>query len=92
MESIRKGDKVQLNSGGPVMSVRSFTLIGGRAKCTWFDQGILCEGTFTPEQLVKYAPLRKQALLNTMLSVRNGVSPEEATDRLYHQLYPQEPN
>lgn len=89
---IKKGDKVRLNSGGPVMTVGSFTLLGGRAKCTWFDQGVLFKGTFTPEQLVKYAPLQKQVLLHTMLSVRNGVSPEEATDKLYHQLYPQEPN
>jgi uncharacterized protein YodC (DUF2158 family) len=88
---IKKGDKVQLNSGGPIMSVSSFTFLRGKARCTWFDGQILCDGLFSPEQLEKYSPLRKEVLRNIMLTVRSGAkTPEDAAEDLYRQLFPKE--
>lgn len=49
LRSLKDGDKVQLNTGGPLMTVQ----IGlqGRIYCVWHQQRIRCQGIFPREQL-----------------------------------------
>jgi uncharacterized protein YodC (DUF2158 family) len=54
MENIKKGDTVQLKSGGPIMTVHN---VDSMAFCQWFDKdGALKQGHFQPEQLKKVEP------------------------------------
>ena len=48
---MRKGDVVQLKSGGPPMTV-SEEIPNGSWKCHWFLEWELKEGFFTPESLI----------------------------------------
>lgn len=50
------GDKVQLASGGPVMTVRQQSVTANGSSvvaCTWFDGVALKEASFSPEMLVE---------------------------------------
>jgi uncharacterized protein YodC (DUF2158 family) len=47
----QEGDKVQLKSGGPVMTVR--VAPGRIAYCIWYVGGRRCQGTFEQEVLVR---------------------------------------
>ena len=51
MWGFRVGDRVQLKSGGPIMTVRKIYYWNGDIECNWFEYGTLREGTFRPEQL-----------------------------------------
>jgi uncharacterized protein YodC (DUF2158 family) len=47
------GDRVQLNSGGPVMSVKWVSENGRNYDCQWFAGKKLDKGNFVAEQLVR---------------------------------------
>jgi uncharacterized protein YodC (DUF2158 family) len=56
MANFKRGDTVQLKSGGPVMTI-STTLNDGQFQCDWFDEGgVLKHGSFHPEQLKEAQP------------------------------------
>jgi uncharacterized protein YodC (DUF2158 family) len=56
MENFKRGDTVQLKSGGPVMTI-STKLNDGSFQCDWFDDsGVLKHGSFHPEQLNQAEP------------------------------------
>lgn len=55
---MKKGDKVRLKSGGPVMTVKQYpyklidgTLVESKALCEWFDNDDLHNSTFEIEVL-----------------------------------------
>jgi uncharacterized protein YodC (DUF2158 family) len=50
MPQFRVGDVVQLNSGGPEMTI-SFILPTGKVFCVWFDGSEKREETFPPEAI-----------------------------------------
>lgn len=60
MNKIKKGEKVQLNSGGPIMTVASigdYSLTGSgdvSALCVWFDGNKPIERVFDLETLAIY--------------------------------------
>lgn len=54
---MKVGDVVQLNSGGPMMTVKQYPYVEkkftyeDRAKCIWFDNTTTCEGIFPTSML-----------------------------------------
>ncbi|MDF4005307.1 DUF2158 domain-containing protein [Luteibacter sp. PPL552] len=55
-EQFKPGDRVQLKSGGPIMTVNEI-YDNGRVGCEWFDSKEQHqERTFTPETLELYNP------------------------------------
>lgn len=53
MPKFKPGDKVQLNVGGPPMSVKEYTYKDS-VRCTWFAGKKHEEGVFVEETLVPY--------------------------------------
>ena len=56
MDEIKVGNKVMLNSEGPVMTVDEISRFGGKLKavCQWFDEKHnLQKGRFDPQTLRK---------------------------------------
>ena len=52
-DSLQTGDRVQLKSGGPEMTV-SKALVGGQWHCQWFDKGgALQSAAFAGDSLKK---------------------------------------
>jgi len=57
MSEFKKGDVVQLKSGGPKMTIGYLlTDDTNRVKCTWFDGKTVKEETFYTEQLKTPTP------------------------------------
>jgi len=52
--SIKAGDKVKLNSGGPIMTVS--TVYGTDATCEWFEKNDVKSHTFVITSLELYVP------------------------------------
>lgn len=52
-EKFKKGDVVQLNSGGPKMTVSDPSTLSDLIYCQWFAGNKLESGGFPPESLVK---------------------------------------
>ena len=55
MATFKPGDKVQLKSGGPVMTVAAvpdIPLDGAKINCQWFSGSKLQDGWFNPSSLV----------------------------------------
>ena len=50
MDNMKKGDTVQLKSGGPIMTVGDKNL-SGAYNCDWFEGAKLMHGSFYTEQL-----------------------------------------
>ncbi len=49
MSNSNPGDIVQLNSGGPAMTINSIDDDNGRLLCLWFDDAGRHEAQFPPE-------------------------------------------
>jgi uncharacterized protein YodC (DUF2158 family) len=56
MDTLQKGDTVQLKSGGPVMTVGGTVAHSTQVQCQWFAGTELKSGAFYPEQLKKAEP------------------------------------
>jgi uncharacterized protein YodC (DUF2158 family) len=57
-EQLKAGDKVQLKSGGPIMTIETIGKFGmgsqhDSAKCVWFEKTKLMSGVFEFETLAK---------------------------------------
>ena len=65
MESkFKTGDKVQLISGGPAMTVSEY--VGNdQIQCDWFDKSTRCSETFKEDQLTLYKAPRRGSKLVT---------------------------
>lgn len=56
-KKFKPGDVVQLNSGGPEMTVKCYDPPDGTdVTCTWFDRNSLQEKSFSEEILTPYEP------------------------------------
>lgn len=50
---MKKGDRVQLKSGGPIMTLKEFR--DNKVRCQWFEGDKLKEGDFSIESLELYS-------------------------------------
>ncbi len=61
MAKFKSGDKVQLNIGGPAMSVVCYTSMKANVRCTWFAGKKHEEGDFAESTLVPYVEPKGKA-------------------------------
>jgi Uncharacterized small protein len=61
MAKFKPGDKVQLNVGGPAMSVVQYH-VGGSVQCTWFAGKKHESGNFAEATLIEYVEGKKKTL------------------------------
>ena len=65
MGELKKGDVVQLKSGGPIMTISSIGTITDKndtAWCDWFVKDTLKNGSFPLTSLIEYKPQKRTAI------------------------------
>jgi uncharacterized protein YodC (DUF2158 family) len=57
---MKVGDIVQLQSGGPLMTVESPMIISGKVGCAWFDGGEVRRDSFPEGALLRWCIISAQ--------------------------------